>query len=133
MGDLTRNFSRSEFRCKCDCGADHIELELVRLLQEIRDMMGEPIYINSGVRCEKYNQWVGGVPNSEHISGEAADIKCENSNDRYHMMIECLRKFVRVGLALDFIHVGIGRGRVLDVLWLYPPKEKPYEEYPTIF
>ena len=28
MGDLTKNFSRSEFACKCGCGFDDIDLVL---------------------------------------------------------------------------------------------------------
>ena len=36
MGDLTDNFSRSEFACKCGCGADAISLDLVERLQLLR-------------------------------------------------------------------------------------------------
>lgn len=44
------------------------------VLQPLRDAMGEPIKIGSGYRCTKLNKAVGGVSNSQHIKGEAADL-----------------------------------------------------------
>ena len=44
------------------------------VLQPLRDAMGTQIKIGSGFRCVKLNQVVGGVANSQHIKGEAADL-----------------------------------------------------------
>lgn len=44
------------------------------VLQPLRDAMDEPIKIGSGYRCPQLNKAVGGVPNSQHINGEAADL-----------------------------------------------------------
>lgn len=44
------------------------------VLQPLRDAMGEPIKIGSGYRCSKLNMAVGGVMNSQHTKGEAADL-----------------------------------------------------------
>ncbi len=44
------------------------------VLQPLRDAMGESIKIGSGYRCPQLNKAVGGVPNSQHINGEAADL-----------------------------------------------------------
>ena len=44
------------------------------VLQPLRDAMNEPIKIGSGYRCERLNQAVGGVSNSQHVKGEAADL-----------------------------------------------------------
>lgn len=60
MGDLTKNFSRSEFACNCGCGLDDIEMELVEMLQAARDWLNRPMVVNSGVRCVKYNKAAGG-------------------------------------------------------------------------
>ena len=49
-------------------------LELAKLLQVIRDWHGQPMSINSGFRSQKVNEGVGGVPNSAHRHGFAADI-----------------------------------------------------------
>ena len=43
------------------------------VLQPLRDRFG-PIRINSGYRCPELNEAVGGVKNSQHMKGEAADI-----------------------------------------------------------
>ena len=44
------------------------------VLQPLRDAMGEPIKIGSGYRCPALNRAVGGVSNSQHIKGQAADL-----------------------------------------------------------
>jgi len=44
------------------------------VLQPLRDAMNEPIKIGSGYRCPRLNKAVGGVANSQHIKGEAADL-----------------------------------------------------------
>ena len=45
-----------------------------QVLQPLRDAMGEPIKIGSGYRCTKLNKAVGGVGNSQHTRGQAADL-----------------------------------------------------------
>ena len=44
-------------------------------LQPLRDKLGKPVVILSGFRCAALNSKVGGKPNSQHLTGEAADIK----------------------------------------------------------
>jgi len=84
-GQITDNFHVSEFRCRCkDKGLDvdgtwcHGESwphrELVERLQKLRDHFGRPVRINSGCRCPRYNQHVGGARMSQHKRGTAADI-----------------------------------------------------------
>ena len=72
MGDLSKNFSRSEFACP-HCGEVEIDPLLVATLQRIRDKAG-PVVVTSGYRCPVHNEAVGGVNNSQHIYGRAADI-----------------------------------------------------------
>jgi uncharacterized protein YcbK (DUF882 family) len=74
MGTLSRNFDQREFECKC-CGLYISSIGLVQTLQNIRDAVGAPVIINSGTRCKKHNAAVGGVANSAHLTGEAADIQ----------------------------------------------------------
>ena len=45
-----------------------------QLLEPARLLVG-PIIINSGFRCEAVNRQVGGVSNSQHLLGQAADIR----------------------------------------------------------
>lgn len=43
------------------------------LLDPIRERFAMPVIITSGYRCERLNRLVGGVDNSQHMKGEAAD------------------------------------------------------------
>ena len=44
------------------------------VLEPLRVAMGEPIKIGSGFRCQALNKAVGGVYNSQHMKGQAADL-----------------------------------------------------------
>lgn len=81
-GDTTKlspNFRVSELLCKGSgcCTQGKIDDKLVEILQNIRDHFGKPVYISSAYRCEPWNKAVGGVENSYHRYGQAADIKVE--------------------------------------------------------
>lgn len=73
MGDLTLNFSREEFTCKCGCGLCIADHELVDSLQLVRHALGS-VTILSATRCRSHNESVGGGMNSQHLLGLAADI-----------------------------------------------------------
>jgi uncharacterized protein YcbK (DUF882 family) len=47
---------------------------VTHVLDPLREMYGKPITVNSGYRCPKLNDAVGGAKNSQHMRGEAADI-----------------------------------------------------------
>jgi Peptidase M15. len=51
-----------------------LEVLIDELLDPVREAWGKPIRVNSGYRCPKLNKAVGGVSNSQHIKGEAADL-----------------------------------------------------------
>ena len=70
---LSEHFQAREFACSC-CGMVLVHPELVRKLESLRNVVGSPVYITSGYRCAKYNEVVGGVENSYHLFGMAADI-----------------------------------------------------------
>ena len=72
---ISSDFRRDEFACKCGCGFDDIDPELVYVLQNIRDYFCEPVQITSACRCLTHNISVGGSPNSQHPLGTAADIQ----------------------------------------------------------
>ena len=110
MGDLTENFSRHEFACRCQCGFDDVDLKLIMALQELRDLIGQPIHVSSGCRCEKHNRAVGGAKNSQHLLGRAADISTRWLTPpelmMYALKIEAF-KDGGIGLYKGFLHVDI--------------------------
>lgn len=71
---FSKNFRRKEFSCKCGCGFNTVDAELLHVLEDVREKFGSPVVIRSGCRCEKHNRRVGGKKNSMHLSGKAADI-----------------------------------------------------------
>ena len=72
-------FNLSEFACPC-CKRVMLHPKLLVKLMELRKILERPVYITSGYRCPKYNQKVGGVVNSYHLIGLAADIQVKNIN-----------------------------------------------------
>ena len=77
MGDLSDNFNRKEFACRCPCGRDTVDSELVKVLEEVRVHFGKPIMISSGHRCHIHNAAIGGSTGSQHLYGRAADFSIE--------------------------------------------------------
>ena len=75
---MTKNFSIEEFDCndgsKMPINIYHNMVKVANQLQTLRDYIGKPIQVNSAYRSEEYNASIGGVKNSQHIMGRAADI-----------------------------------------------------------
>jgi len=84
---LTEHFKLSEFTRSSIADAHGIKNEIedskiidnlknlcVQVLEPLRQQVNEPIIISSGYRCPELNKLVGGAKNSQHMTGEAADI-----------------------------------------------------------
>lgn len=86
MTQITKNFTLEELCASATAKARKIDntpltqhvvnltLLATHVLQPLRDAMGEAIKIGSGYRCPVLNKAVGGVANSQHMMGQAADI-----------------------------------------------------------
>lgn len=77
--DEIEYFDRSEFKCQCGgkyCNGYPAEPDerMVRIADQLRKNLGVPIVIVSGLRDRTWNAIQGGVSNSQHMYGEAADI-----------------------------------------------------------
>lgn len=112
-GMLSEHFAENEFICK-HCGKSKINPRLIELLEQLRyNAGGYPLYINSGYRCEVHNKNVGGVPNSQHVQGNAADISCPKqlSFGEFKWYVDQL-PFDGVGIYEfdNFIHVDVRDG-----------------------
>ena len=104
---LSRHFSRHEFACKCGCGADTVDAELIQILEDVRLHFKRPITITSGVRCAEHNKRVGGSKNSLHLIGRAADFKVQgvSSKDVYDVLSQYLKYRGGLGLYSSWVHV----------------------------
>lgn len=115
--DESEFFDREEFRCQCKgkyCNGFPVEPEeeLVRVCNEIRRRLGVPVSIvdsgGSGVRCPRHNAAVGGVGNSNHLYGRAADLKSKKHPlEMYRVAEEVLGDTGELGLYDWGIHVGV--------------------------
>lgn len=80
---LSEHFTEKEMQCHCGCGRCELHGDLLPLLEKIRAIVNRGrqshdeagIIVNSGYRCPKHNAEVGGVENSPHTLGMAADIR----------------------------------------------------------
>lgn len=104
---LTDNFREEEFKCNCEKCRNEMKIYVVYLLQAIRHDLDEAMYVTSGYRCEEYNKKIGGVENSFHMYGKAADITIKDKS-KYPLLEKlALEYFEEVVYYHDknFIHV----------------------------
>ena len=65
---------------------ENLKALCMEVLQPLRDFLGKQVVISSGYRCPELNKAVGGVKNSQHMKGEAADIHVENTEHLLKIM-----------------------------------------------
>ena len=110
-------FTREEFRCQCGgkyCNGFPVEpeRELLRVCNEIRRRLGVPVSIvdsgGSGVRCPQHNAAVGGVANSNHLYGKAADLHSSKPPEVMYLVAdEILGNTGELGLYNWGVHVAV--------------------------
>lgn len=76
------------------------------LLNELRDFINEPIIVTSWYRGVEHNKRVGGVRNSHHLTGGAADITCSNLDLLYNKCF-LMPQFTQIIRYDTFIHLSI--------------------------
>lgn len=117
MGTISKNFSYREFEAsnKADengiCNVittfevrDAIKALVDTVLQPLRDAWGKPLHINSGYRCPELNREVGGVPTSQHVKGEAADVACDNPAELARLAASMHLPYDQMILYPTFVH-----------------------------
>ena len=109
MGDISKHFDRREFACHCGCGYDTVDVELIRVLENLREVFEQPVIINSGTRCASHNTVIGGVPDSQHILGKAADIRVSHIDAKTvaHYLVKKYPDRYGIGRYSDFTHIDV--------------------------
>ena len=113
-------FSLSEFDCPSlpDSGKN-MDINFIYKLEHARELAGIPFKITSGYRTKEHNAEVGGVPNSSHLVGVAADIAVSGGADRYIILSALIKAgFKRIGIAKTFIHCDTDETKSNSV-WTY--------------
>lgn len=117
MGTISKDFSYSEFensriaKEKGICNVvrsfavrDAIKSLVDNVLQPLRDIAGVPLSINSGYRCSELNATVGGVPTSQHVKGEAADVAFPKPVELARMAADNHLPFDQMIIYPTFVH-----------------------------
>lgn len=123
--ELTRTSTGLNNTPPMDAKAYLLELCLL-VLQPIRNEYGKPIIVTSGYRSEAVNKAVGGVKNSQHLKGQAADIKTDcraNNKTLFELIVKMIEdKKIKVGQLIDeknysWIHISLPTDKHLNEIF----------------
>ena len=100
-----REFAQKDFRCDKVI----VDRELIDVLEDIRAHFNKPVIVTSGYRTPEYNAKIGGVKNSQHTKGTAADIQVSDIPARR------IQKYLKdkypdkygIGSYLTFTHIDV--------------------------
>ena len=114
-------FNIEEFDSPDEPGSgQYMDDEFLEMLDNARHLAGIPFIINSGYRTKAANRDAGGLRNSAHLDGFAADIRCNASRERMYIVGALLEAgFNRIGIGNGFIHVDNDPTKPEDVIWTY--------------
>lgn len=113
---MTNNyFERDDFSCKCGCGYNPVDFELLNVLNDVREHFGVPLIISSGNRCPTHNRNEGGAKYSKHKYGIAADFRPTWNNPRFKELLTEMHQYLldkypdKYGIAIGdtFVHVDV--------------------------
>lgn len=121
-------FKPHEFFCRCGkCEYDRegggmasMSETLLAMLDLLREKVGEPLVINSSIRCEAYNATLENSSlNSSHLKGLAVDIACDCGTLRFKLVKYGFQVgFRRIEVGPTWVHLDIDPDKPQDVLWL---------------
>lgn len=111
-------FKREEFRCKCGgkyCDGFPAEPQpgMVYLADAAREYFGRPGRVVSGLRCSEWNRIQGGTANSQHMYGEAVDLRIDGVSGADLLTFINKQPGVRYAYAINStnVHIGIPYGK----------------------
>lgn len=100
------HFAKYEFRCPCGNCSGYpggvTNAKLLTILEGLRSYYGKPVTITSGQRCASYNSRVGGVSNSAHKTGKAADFYIPGICDTAAGRRQVISKAYALGAAYSY-------------------------------
>ena len=115
-GRLSEHFTVAEMRCNCQtCRTSDapfpVHWRLVELLEYIRTEIARPLHVRSGYRCEAHNRAVGGVEDSFHLRGMAADVHAFGCDARHLADLARRGGAGGIGIYSGWIHADVGPER----------------------
>lgn len=118
----------------------NLKLLAVNVLQPVRDLLGVPVTVNSAFRSDRVNKAVGGVDNSQHRLGFAADIvpKGLDIDLAFRVIVNSNIPYDQIIIETDgdgnrWIHISYnpngGRRQKLVATWDYSKNKMKYTNY----
>lgn len=116
-----KHFKLSEFDSPDAPGSgSQMQPKFLQLLDNARAIAGIAFKVNSGYRTKAHNAKIGGVDDSSHCTGWAADIAASSGTAKFQIVNACLKAgFTRIGIASGFIHVDCDPTKPDQVIWTY--------------
>ena len=108
-----RYFTAREFACKCGRYCDghpaQVDRRLLGAADRVREILGVPCVVSSGLRCSRHNAAVGGVANSRHLTGKAMDFCAVGKTAGEVLAVVRAQPEVRYAYAIDgsFVHMDV--------------------------
>lgn len=123
---LSKHFRAREFQTG-KCNIVIVSNMLLRVLDTLRDKIGEPIYINSGYRTPEHNKAVGGSTLSYHMYGMAADIRADGHTPKqlYTILDDMLEGWGGLEEHETFLHVDVRAKEWRKPIALQGERESP--------
>lgn len=104
---------------------------VIEILQPIRDAYKHAINVTSGYRCDELNKAVGGSKTSQHLKGQAVDIKASvGTNAKLFNLIKSMIESgeIKVGQLIweygttaepKWIHISLPYTKINNIIYLY--------------
>ncbi len=102
---ISKYFTSEEVACKCGCGYDAINPDVLKIADEVREHVGKSITPSSACRCPEHNKAVGGAPGSQHKKGNAMDLPVDDPWEVYSWLNTKYPGQYGFGVYNSFVHV----------------------------
>ncbi len=116
---MSKYFSDIETSCKC-CGVNGMNIETLKKFDRLRELVGEPLPMSSGYRCEKYNSNNGYT--QTHATGRAGDLQV--SHEVSFLVLKYCHEVGFTGIGVN--QKGKSRFIHLDDLTELPKRPRPH-------
>lgn len=116
------HFEPYETQCRCGCGRNDVDHNVMLLMDKFREGIGRPVYFHSVCRCIIHNRNEGSEDTSSHTISPvtAVDIEAKTKRDRFKTLEFLIKEgFTRIGIARTFIHADLDENKTQEISWLY--------------
>lgn len=120
---VAENFQAKDFDCPCKhCRETLVDLKLIEQLQYMRELLGIPLVVTSGYRCQAHQDELAAqgyetAKNSMHLVGGAADVRTGKHSGVGLERAARKAGFRAVGVGGSWAHVDVRDGK--DRRWIY--------------